>query len=442
MRRSWFLSITLLLLVAAGGCASHQPAHPPPPVTTRRGSLALASGLKTVSIALPAGFAADPAYAPIWLRQGAEIGVAGNWNGKSVLIGLSGPGLTHQRILAADFGVAAPRGKLLDVAASPDGFALATVVAEPGQARVEVLLRDVLGDGNPYPLAALDGDFQAAQLTWIDAFTLVLAVHSAAPESAGTLVIASKRAGLYVITASAPPGIRQLAGIGCVPQALSFSPSGQMTVAAGGGADVPALINLNDESCRTLGVHDPFHVLAWAPDSSAVLYAANGENAVPGIFRYDLSSGRSVVVAIASGAAAYASDGTIVALGNSGLTWRRAAAAPDQPLHPQVALWRRDAQELTINPLGVATTARLLAESRMVFSRVADAGVIDIVALGGEGPRRALIEYSYRARAAWPLATCAIDAPLALSWSPDGKAIAVVDRGAEPNPLTVITPPR
>ncbi len=441
MRRSSFLPIAILAILLAGGCASHQPAHPPPVMLTR-GSLAIASGLKTVSVALPAGFAADPAYAPVWLRQGAEIGVAGNANGTAQMVGLSGPGYTNQRILAANFGVAAPHGKLLDVAPSPDGFALATVVAEAGPDRVAVLLRDVLGAGDVYPLATLDGAFAAAQLTWIDPFTLVLALQPAPSNGPDVLDIAGARSALYVITASSPPGMRQLARIGCDARQLTFSPSGQMTVTEGGGEESAALINLDDETCRKLGVHDPFHVLAWAPDSSAFLYAALGENAVPGIFRYDLGSGRSVVVAIASGAAAYASDGTIVALGDSWLTWRRAAASPDKPLNVQVALWRLGAQEITINSIGIATTAAMLAQSRMIFSRVSDDGVIDVVARSGEGPRRELIEYSYPARAAFPLATSAIDAPLAISWSPDGKAIAIVDRGAQPNLLTVITPPR
>ena len=108
----------------------------------------------------------------------------------------------------------------------------------------------------------------------------------------------------------------------------------------------------------------------------------------------------------------------------------------------QVALSRADAQEITINSIGVATTPAMLARSRMLFSRIADGGVIDIVVRGGEGFRRELLEYSYPARAAFPLAACVIDAPLAISWSPDGKVIAIVDRGVQPNLLTVIVPPR
>jgi hypothetical protein len=356
------------------------------------------------------------------------------------MIGLSGPDYRQQHILAADFGPSAPRGKLLDVTPSPDGLALASVITEPAQNRVQVMLRNMLGAGDAYPLAALDGAFENAQLTWIDAFTLVLVLRSVAPNVPGALGIESSRSGFYVINANNPPGIRQLRGITCRGRQLSFSPSEQMAVSAGDLDEPASLINLDDETCRTLGVPEPFQVLAWAPDSSAFLYSAVGEGSVPGIFQHDIASASNVVVAISSGSAAYASDGTIIALGNESLAWTQAAATPDKPVNLQVSLRRAGGQEININSIGVATTATLLARSRIIFSRVSDKGVIDVIALSGDGPRRELLEYSYRTRATFGLATCSLDAPLAISWSPDGNLIAVLDSGVRPNLLTVIAP--
>lgn len=452
MRRSWFSPVGILLLVALGGCASHQPVRPEPPALLTRGSLKVAAALQVVSVELPGGFVVDPGYAPVWLRQGAEIGVAGRGGDHLVMIGVSGERYTNQRILAEDFGSAAPRGKLLDVAPSPDGFALATAVAEPTQGQVEVMLRDTLGQNAPYTLAAIEGSFKTAQLAWIDAFTLVLALRGPPPHpaktpnrgkaSAGgkTSSVTGARAGLYAISAAGPPGIRRLRRIRCALGQLSFSPGGRMVVSQGDDAAPPALINLDDETCHPLKVRKPMRVLGWAPDSSAFLYAASGEGAVPAVFRYDLTSGRTAVVAIASGAAAYASDGTIVALGNNSLTWQRAAAQPDKLLNLHVALSRSDHQEVTIRSIGVATTPDLLARARLIFLGGSDHGVIDIVVLAGEGPQRELLEYSYPARATFALASVELDAPLAISWSPDGKAIAIVDGGVQPNLLTVITP--
>jgi hypothetical protein len=214
-----------------------------------------------------------------------------------------------------------------------------------------------------------------------------------------------------------------------------------MAVSAG-DLDTPAsLINLDDETCRNLGVPKPFQVLTWTPDSSALLYSALGENSVPGIFQHDIASESNSVVAISSGAAAYTSDGTIIALGNRSLSWTQAATSPDKPVSLQVSLRRPGGQEININSIGVATTPTFLARGRMIFSRVSDKGVIDVVALSGDGPRRELIEYSYRGRATFGLADCSLGVPLAISWSPDGKLLAMVDSGVRPNLLTVIAAP-
>jgi hypothetical protein len=68
--------------------------------------------------------------------------------------------------------------------------------------------------------------------------------------------------------------------------------------------------------------------------------------------------------------------------------------------------------------------------------------LVDAIVRVGDGLRRELIEYSYARRAAFPLASTVVDAPLGISWAPDGKSVAVVDIGAQPNVLTIIRPPR
>src|SRR5579859_843337 len=121
---------SVIAIIAIGGCASRQSEpvpHPiPPPV--RRGSLAITNGIRILgSVELPTGFTPDPAYRPIWLEQGTEVGVAGTVGGKSALLGFSGPRMANQRIIAMDFGIGAPRGRVLGVAPSPNGpeFAIA-----------------------------------------------------------------------------------------------------------------------------------------------------------------------------------------------------------------------------------------------------------------------------------------------------------------------------
>src|SRR6266851_10100001 len=143
----------LTAIIVIGGCASRQPEPTarsvPPPV--RRGSLAITNGIKILgSVELPSGFVPDLDYGPIWIGQGTEVGEAGTVEGTSALLSFSLPKLADgQRIIAEDFGIGAPRGRILGVAASPSGPELAIAIAEPAEDRVEVIVRGgpVAGDG-------------------------------------------------------------------------------------------------------------------------------------------------------------------------------------------------------------------------------------------------------------------------------------------------------
>jgi len=55
-------------------------------------------------------------------------------------------------------------------------------------------------------------------------------------------------------------------------------------------------------------------------------------------FVIPLATAQRTVVAISSAAAAYASDGTIVALGNSQLSWKRVALDPGARAKAEIAL--------------------------------------------------------------------------------------------------------
>jgi hypothetical protein len=387
---------------------------------------------------LPEGFEADPSHAPSWLQPDGEIAIAGNTGGKSMMIGVSGASSSDRRVLAEDFGVGAPRGKILDLAVTTDGLTVATAVAEPKENRLEILLRDTLSKGVARPAASFDGAFTWAQVKWLDATTLALAMRS---DSATNDSVAATSS-LDLITVAGPLVVKPLDQITCLLSPLSFSPNARLAIAQGDTKVPPELLDLHAETCTALTIQGSIRVLAWAPDASAFLYIAHDKSGVPGVFRYDLGNGSSTVVAIASGAAAYASDGTIVAAGNNALSWRRAADSSGKPIAVEIALIAPGHAMITVNELGVRTLPAMLANSSMVFSKDSDNGAIDLATPEAAGPRRQLIEYSYPARAAFVLASGPAAAPLALGWSPDGKLLAVVDSGVQPNRITVLAPPR
>ncbi len=437
----------LTAIIVIGGCASRQPEPTarsvPPPV--RRGSLAITNGIKILgSVELPSGFVPDLDYGPIWIGQGTEVGVAGTVEGTSALLSFSLPKLADgQRIIAEDFGIGAPRGRILGVAASPSGPELAIAIAEPAEDRVEVIVRGgpVAGDGRT--VATIAGAYARAQLKWIDATTITIALRTSAPDPAGTLADGTRTGyDLVVIKVGNSPETHALTRLRCELSELNFSPDGRFAVAQGDAETPPALIDLRNETCAQLRRHEPIRVVAWAPDDATLLYVALGKERVPSIFRYDRLSGESVVVAIASGAAAYTADGTIIALGNERLSWEAARTAWRKSMAAKIALWSRGREELTINSLGFETTPELLAQASMVFAPGSDDGLIDIAAIKAAQSVRELIAYSYPARAAFVLATTSPDAMIGKSWSPDGKLIALVDASAQPGILTVIAPPR
>jgi hypothetical protein len=452
MRRSPVLLITVCL-AAVCGCASRT-TKPAPPVVLTRGSLQIVSGVTlAAAVTLPAEFEPDPRFPPIWLEHGGEIGIAGRAYGKSVLLGLGGPQYTNQRVIAADFNAGAPSGRLLDFAASVDGLQIATAVADASQNLVEIMLIKANGTKDARTLAMIAGTAKSAHLSWLDDTTIAFIFKSGPrteadagsdPGAGSSLSVNPEdTSGLYLINVmSSQAGARRLDAIRCAFSALRFSPNRKFAVDEGGDGAAPALIKLEDQSCHPIGGPKSLEVLGWAPDSSAFIYAARGKDLVPGTFRYDLASGRSAVLAIASAAAAYASDGTTISLGNSELSWERASAFPDKPLNLEIALANAGTQEITVNATGLAATPRMMAQSHLVFSKASDDGLIDIGISDGSVTRRGLIEYSYPARAAFPIASVAEGAPIAISWAPDGKSFVVLDCGVHPSLLTAIAPAR
>jgi hypothetical protein len=357
------------------------------------------------------------------------------------MLGFSGPGLSQQRIVIEDYGAAAPGGQLLDVAQSADGRMLVSAVESESRDRLDINLSGVSNPGSVAPIASLAGDFGAAQLTWLNNGKVVLATQAAAPSNDDRSSRATEIAvgGLYLITIDSKSPIQQMDEVKCQLSPLNVSPDGAFAVAQGGNSAPPAIIDLHKGSCNGFPSRFPLQVLGWAPNSSAFLYRSAAEDAV---LSFTLLARRSSIVAISSGAAAFASDGTIIAFGSQELSWRRTLAQPSAPVKAQIALTDPHKDQLTINSLGFAIPPALMAQSTIVFSQVSNDAIIDTAVPGPTGLIRELIEYSYPARAAFILAHGPVRGPIAISWSPAGKQIAIVDGDATHRTLAVIAPPK
>jgi hypothetical protein len=452
MRRSVIAVAALALAFGAAGCSllrRRTPAKPPPALLfeARTATLAITNGISLpASIALPPGFAPAAGYPPMWFQHGAEIGVAGEVEGKTVVLGFSGANLANRRVLAQDFGAAAAAGVIVDIAASPDGARLATAVSQAQNNRIVVFLRDLTSpsDAEGHALASVDGSFALVHLTWLDSARLSLALRAPAPSAEPAAAggpDSSASDGLYVIGLAKPP--QRFHQPGCALSQLSWSPNGRLALAQGDVQAPVALIDYTAQTCQKLNIATPMKVLGWSPDSTAFIYTAvNVEARSVGIFRYELVSRASTLVAVSSSAAAYASDGAIIAVVNRELSWRRVAAQPQAKVKVEIAAFDPKQAEIRINSLGFETQAALLAQGSMVFSAASNDAVIDAYLPAVPVPIRELIEYSYPSQSAFVLARGPARGPVMMSWSPDGHIVVIVDGNAQASSLTLLVPPR
>jgi hypothetical protein len=448
MRIRTILATPLLLLLV--GCSlfkSKPPAPPPHPFQLgATATLGITTGIPVIaSTELPRGFVPNAGVPPMWLAEDLGIAIAGSLNGKGAVLGLSGPKLSKLRVIAGGHRSSPSGGIIQAVAASPDGMELALAVAEPASNSLNLVLIDSIGNGESHSVASFDGAYDVISMNWIDRDTLAFLIYPSAPPAqiaANVDTVGAQSGGLYVIGITGLGSITHLDRITCRLGPLTFSPNRRFAASAGEVVAVPAVVDLQHQSCAQIRAAAPVKLLGWAPDSSGFLYAAANDRGNMSTFRYTVAAERSTLVAVSSTSVAYASDGTIVAMGDAGLSWKRIAQAPTAPVKAEIALVNPQTGQITINSLGFQTPPAMFAQSTMVFTTASDSAAIDTFVPTTQGLVRELIDYSYAARSAFVLASGPARGPLSMSWSPNGLALAIVDGDASRAMLTVMVPPR
>lgn len=444
MVRSALFVLALAALASLVSCASQEPAPPPPapPPAARTAALDITPGIRVIAnVELPPGFAPIPQRRPLWLLDGVEIGIAGLMDGHAVMIGMSGNGWRNTRILSAEYGPAAPVvGEILDIAASPDGMALATAVAVPNENRLELVVRDIISANPGHSVASIDGNYQVASLAWLTPSSLALALR--AIEDSDTPANERDRGSLEIIVISGAATVAPLK-VSCPMSELNWNPRRTIAVGQGGAFAPPVLIERRGPACRRLNIEGPIRVLAWAGDDSSFLYVEGaGKTRIPAVFRYDLKQNTSSLIAMSSGAAAYTSDNTVIAYGNRNLTLRKVEDRPDDFVGAEVALMDLMRGTVDIKSLGFRTVAPLLAQSTMTYSLPSDRAAIQTFGADVDGPPRRIIVFSVPTRSAFLVGYGAAGGAASMSWSPKGSWLAIVDATQHAATLTIIEPER
>jgi hypothetical protein len=430
------LPLVVLLGCCAASCSlfGHQE-KPPPPVTLHMATMDLTPNIAVNAlVTMPPGFTPVLGQPPLWLQGNKELALTGTLGGRTEVLGLSGGAYKNRRLVAADGGPGAPDGKIVGLAASPNGLTLAVAEAMPG--RIAIVVRYVISNGGQNTVASFDGNFHAVSLTWLAPDTLAVGLAgepTASPPQSG---------GLYLVHVLGAVTIEQVK-FTCPPSMLVFSPDARFAVGEGDERTPPSVFDSRSGKCRQVAADGPIRVLGWAPESGSFLYstaAANGHGA--GVFRYSIAGGTTDVIAVSSSAAAYTGAGVVMALGNRELNPHSAAASPDKRVTAQLASFIPKQGSTLVDTLGIPTTPTMMMASTMSYSHGFAELALQLFVDGPNGPMREIVTFSIIDRKAFVLASGPARGVAVIGWSPIANQLVIFDGDGTTGMLAVITPAR
>jgi len=438
MRRSLFLIFVFVLLsLSTVSCSlfGHEKPPPAPPVIQHTATMDLTPGIGiNALVETPHGFTPIAGQPPLWLQGGKEVALTGTLQGRTEVLGFSGAGYKQVRLVAADGGPGAPHGKIVGVAASPDGLTLAVAEAEPG--RIEIVLRYVISNSGQNSVASFDGNFHAVSLTWLAPNTLGVGLageSAASPAQAG---------GLYLVHVLGAVTVEEVK-LSCPPSTLVFSPDARFAVGEGDEQTPASLFDSRNGNCHQVSRDGPIRVLGWAPGSAAFLYStAAGRAHGAGVFRYNLADGKTDVIAVSSSAVAYTGEGVVMALGNRELTPQMAALSPDKRVTAQIASFIPREGKTIVDSLGIPTTPAMMMASTMTYSHGFAELALQLYADAAAGPTREIVTFSIVDRKAFVLASGGVNGVAVIAWAPGANHLLIFDGDGTTGALAVITPAR
>ncbi len=462
MPRSVLIVILALAAVSVASCSTanaHKPA--PAPFVGRSTTLEVTHGIKVLTnVQMPDGFAPIPTRPPIWLRQGDEIGIVGTQAGHTIMYGLGGAAWRTGRILAAETGPAAAEvGTIADLAASPNGLTLATAMVAPGGNRVDVIIRDLIATGAGNVIAGFNGQYDSISMNWLNNATIALALRrhpeplesgvsgetpKSDPDQPDVEAPPNRPDGLQLIVVTGAGSVAPVK-FSCPMSALSWSAHSVYAVGQGDAGAPPVIIDRRDSTCTKFHVPVPIHVLDWDPDDEgSFLYVGpDPVRRTIGVFKYNIATGAENLIGVSTGAAAFAGSSNTIALGNQKLTFRMAIDRPEATLLAQIAISRPEQSELDMKSLGFETTAEMLAQSTMEYSKSADEAAMQVYAPSLPVAWRKIVTYSLKYDSAFMLAEGPARGAVTMSWSLKGRWLAFLDGDATAGTvMTVLVPPR
>jgi len=425
------------LIITAVGCASKKSPPPQSFWQYRQSDFATAPGVPVYAVvSMPEGFFPEPSTAPMWLSGGTEVALVGSYNGEAVILGFSGAQFADYRILSSE-GSEPLKGKLLDACASPDGSAVALAVAREDGNGIDLLVHETAAAKRGGRVATLKGNFELASVSWLAHDEIVLAVRKA-PVDDQPLQTA--------VHYFNPVGkeLSKWRTIQCDLAHPFWNPSGTLAFAATQPGAAAVLFDRRRGKCSDLLVPGNVRFIDWSPDEHSFLYfaALAGATDAGGFaaFDYDLATGASRMIAMSSGGVTFTKNGTVAALGNRKLTNRTVLGSPNGSIALEMAELNLVTGEMQITALPLQTTPEAMALSAIRYSDAANSlafelpvssavGGVDLVTFDLSSKATGLLARTLRSRTLPPM-----------SWSPDGRLIALVNIYSGPQATSTSQP--
>ena len=459
-----YVLILILALTALGvaSCSTATaPAPGPPPFVAHSATLAVTNGIKVMTtVQLPAGFAPIATRPPLWLQEGAEIGVIGTQDGHTIMYGLGGASWRTGRILAAETGTAAAEeGKIADIAASPNGLTLATAMVVPGAGRVDMIIRDLIATGPGNVLASFNGDYDSISISWLNNATVAVALrrhpeplepgdNGPPPKSDADQPDVepppNSADGLQLLVITGAGSVLPLK-LPCPMSSLSWSAHGVYAVGQGDASTPPMIIDRRNATCTRFHVSRPIRVLDWdTDDEGSFLYVGPDPSGnTIGVFRYNIATGAEHLMGVSTSASSFAAGSDTVTLGHQDLSFVRAIERPQESLLAQIAIAQSDLSKVDVKSLGFNTWPEMFAQSTMAYSKGADEAAMQIFAPSLPVPWRKIVTYSLHYDNAFLVAEGPARGTVTMSWSLRGRWLALLDGDATTGTvMTVLEPPR
>jgi hypothetical protein len=174
-----------------------------------------------------------------------------------------------------------------------------------------------------------------------------------------------------------------------------------------------------------------------------VYVAPDAARSTISVFKYDITTGEEKLLGISTGAASFTGGGNTITVGNQKLTYKMASERPEAPVLAQLAIARPEQSEVDVKPLGFDTTADMLAQSTLEYSKSANEAAMQMYAPNLPVPWRKILTYSLKYDSAFLIAEGPARGTVTMSWSLKGRWLALLDGDATAGTvMSVLVPPR